>query len=147
MPRARPACSTPGCSTARPTMPAGWCCDDCVNWQPIRGFYQMNKTIDIHFDDLDPIGVVHNARYAVLLERAISLYWWEHGLSFVDSRPNSPDMVAVVREFSITYHAPIRGTGPVDIEFWLDHMGSSSAVYGFRFQSVDQSTVYAEGKR
>lgn len=107
----------------------------------------MNKTIHIHFDDLDPIGVVHNARYAVLLERAISLFWNDHGLYFVDSRPGGPDMVAVVREFSITYHAPIRSTGPIDVEFWLDHMGSSSAVYGFRFQSEDRATLYAEGKR
>jgi acyl-CoA thioester hydrolase len=107
----------------------------------------MLKTVHVHFDDLDPVGVVHNARYAVLLERAISLFWHEHGLSFVDSRPNGPDMVAVVREFAITYHAPIRSTGPINVDFWLNNMGSSSAVYGFRFLSEDHATVFAEGKR
>ena len=28
--------------------------------------------VDVHFDDLDAMGVLHNARYAVLVERALS---------------------------------------------------------------------------
>lgn len=28
----------------------------------------------MHFDDLDPMGVLHNARYAVLVERAITAW-------------------------------------------------------------------------
>ncbi|GIH05870.1 thioesterase [Rhizocola hellebori] len=114
---------------------------------PLLDTFGAVKRLDIHFDDLDPVGVVHNARYAILLERAISLFWHEHGMSFVDSRPSDPDMVAVVREFAITFLAPIRSTGPIDVHFWLDKLGTSSAVYGFRFLSVDHDTAYAEGRR
>jgi acyl-CoA thioester hydrolase len=101
----------------------------------------------VHFDDLDPLAVVHNSRYALILERALSSWFSAHGYTFADGRPTSPDMMAGVREFAITYHVPIRGTGPVDVHFWLDKLGTSSAVYGFRFLSSDHTTVYAEGRR
>ena len=103
--------------------------------------------IAIHFDDLDAMGIVHNARYAVLLERALSAYWSQRGHSYAGGRPTSPDVFHAVREFTITYQAPIRGTGDVLVHFWLDRMGESSAVYGFRFLSPDGGTTFAEGRR
>ncbi|MBV1853308.1 acyl-CoA thioesterase [Catellatospora tritici] len=105
------------------------------------------RTATIHIDDLDIVGIMHNARYALVLERAMSEFWAEHGYGFRDGRPSSSDMIAAVREFTITYHAPIRGTGPVGVQFWLDSMGETSAVYGFRFLSEDGATVYADGRR
>lgn len=105
------------------------------------------QQLDVHFDDLDPVGVVHNARYAVLLERAISQFWNGHGVGFFDGAPSSSDMVAVVREFTITFLTAIRSTGPIHVHFWLDKMGTTSAVYAFRFLSPDHETVYAEGHR
>ncbi|BCJ71667.1 thioesterase [Catellatospora sp. IY07-71] len=101
----------------------------------------------VHLDDLDIVGIMHNARYALILERAMSEFWAEHGYHFHDGAPSSPDMIAAVREFAITYHAPVRGTGPIQVQFWLDSMGGSSAVYGFRFLSEDGATVFADGRR
>ena len=37
--------------------------------------------------------------------------------------------------------------GDVDVHFWLDRMGTSSAEYGFRVLSTDGATVFAEGRR
>jgi acyl-CoA thioester hydrolase len=93
------------------------------------------------------MGIVHNAKYAVLLERALSAYWSVRGHSFEGGRPTTPDVVHAVREYSITYHAPIRGTGEVLVHFWLDRFGESSGVYGFRFTSPDGATLHAEGRR
>jgi acyl-CoA thioester hydrolase len=101
----------------------------------------------IHFDDLDALGVLHNARYAVLVERAMIDWWASHGVSFAGGRPTTPDAFNVVREYSITFHAPVRGTGEIAIEFWLEHMGTSSADYRFRFTSKDGELLYAEGRR
>ena len=101
----------------------------------------------IHFDDLDAMGIVHNARYAVMLERALTTYWAEQGVSFADGRPTTSDVFNVVREFSITYHQPIRGTGEVAVHFWIDRLGESSAVYGFAFRSADLATLFADGRR
>ena len=37
--------------------------------------YGHAEPVAIHFDDLDAMGIVHNARYAVLVERALPPYW------------------------------------------------------------------------
>jgi acyl-CoA thioester hydrolase len=105
------------------------------------------QPVVVHFDDLDAMGIVHNARYAVLLERAIAAYWAAHGHSFAGGRPTTPDVVHAVREFAITYRVPIRGTGEVAVHFWLDSFGRTSAEYGFRFLSADHTVVHAEGRR
>ncbi len=103
--------------------------------------------LTVHFDDLDPVGVMHNARYAIFVERAISSFWAGHGVGFFNGGPSTEDMVAVVAEFSIKFLAPIRSTGPVDVHLWLDSLGETSAVWAFRFLSADGTTVFAEGKR
>ena len=96
----------------------------------------------VHFDDLDAMGVLHNARYAVLVERAIVLWWTRRGVS-----PTSPDAFNVVREYAITFHRPVRGTGEVGVHFWVQRLGTTSADYRFRVTSVDGATVFAEGRR
>ncbi|GAA1879074.1 acyl-CoA thioesterase [Asanoa iriomotensis] len=109
--------------------------------------YGHLERVRIHYDDLDQMGIVHNARYAVLLERALSAYWEEHGFSIANGRPTAPDVFHAVVEFSISYRAPIRGTGDVLIHFWIDKFGQTSGVYGFRITSADGATVHAEGRR
>jgi acyl-CoA thioester hydrolase len=42
---------------------------------------------------------------------------------------------------------PVRGTGTVHFHFWVDKLGESSVVYGFRVLSTDGGTVHAEGHR
>jgi acyl-CoA thioester hydrolase len=101
----------------------------------------------VHFDDLDAMGVLHNSRYAVLVERALTLWWTERGVSFTGGRPTTPDAFNVVREYAITFHRPVRGTGEVNVHFWLDRLGTSSADYRFRVTSTDGATVFAEGRR
>ncbi|WP_433211454.1 acyl-CoA thioesterase [Dactylosporangium sp. CS-047395] len=101
----------------------------------------------VHFDDLDPMGIVHNARYAVFLERALSQWWAARGVSFAGGRPSSPDAVHAVAEYAISYRAPVRGTGDIGVQFWIETLGESSAVYRFRILSADGGTVHAEGRR
>lgn len=103
--------------------------------------------VTVHFDDLDAMGILHNARYAVLLERALTPYWAERGVAYRGGRDTPPDVFHAVREFTITYRAPIVGTGPVAVHFWLEHFGTSSAEYAYQFRSVDGHTVHAEGRR
>ncbi|GAA3959137.1 acyl-CoA thioesterase [Actinoplanes auranticolor] len=101
----------------------------------------------VHFDDLDAMGMLHNSRYAVLVERAIVLWWAERGVSFSGGRPTTPDAFNVVREYAVTFHRPVRGTGEISVHFWLESMGTTSADYRFRVTSTDGATVYAEGRR
>jgi acyl-CoA thioester hydrolase len=109
--------------------------------------YGHTTRVPVHFDDLDALGVLHNARYAVLIERAMINWWAERGVSFAGGRPTTPDAFNVVREYAITFHAPVRGTGEITVHFWLENLGTTSADYRFRFTSADGETVYAEGRR
>src|SRR5262245_44151294 len=111
-----------------------------------RGYGQV-AVQPVHFDDLDPMGMVHNARYALLIERALATFWTHHGHILRNGRPITADAFNVVKEFSISYRAPIRGTGDVFVHFWLEHLGSSCWVYNFRLLSADVTTVFAEGRR
>jgi acyl-CoA thioester hydrolase len=101
----------------------------------------------VHFDDLDAMGMVHNARYALLVERAITTWWAGHGVSFAGGRPTGPDAFNAVREFAISYHRPVLGTGEVVVHFWIERLGRTSADYHFRVLSSDGATVHAEGRR
>jgi acyl-CoA thioester hydrolase len=103
--------------------------------------------VEVHFDELDPMGLLHNARYALLFERALAAFWAGHGHSFVEGRPSTPDAFNVVRSASITYHRPVRGIGEVAVNVWLAHLGESSGDYRFRLTSIDGSVLYAEGSR
>ena len=109
--------------------------------------YGVTETVDVHFEDLDAQGVVHNARYVLLLERAMSAYWTRNGYPWDPSSPQFMSVFFVVKEFTITYHAPITRPGPVSVQFWIDHLGTTSAVYDFRVVSRDGTVTYAEGRR
>lgn len=43
-------------------------------------------TMPVHFDDLDALGVLHNARFGILFERAMIAWWAERGVSFSGGR-------------------------------------------------------------
>ena len=108
--------------------------------------YGHVELLPVHFDDLDPMGMVHNAWYAPLIERALAMFWKQRGHAFREGRPITPDAFNVVKEFSIRYRAPIRGTGDT-----LVHFGSSTSVDPLgcmtRLLSSNGTIVYAEGRR
>ena len=114
---------------------------------PTAIHYGHTEPVVVHFDDLDAMGIVHNARYAVLLERALSAFWTRYGFSFAGGGPTQPDVVHAVAEYAISYRAPIRGTGPIAVHFWIERLGEASATYGFRVLSDDGSVLHAEGRR
>jgi len=105
------------------------------------------EQVQVHFEDLDALGVVHNGRYVLLLERALAAYWTRAGWAFDLAASSFKDVFFVVREFAITYHVPITRVGPVHVQLWLDHLGNTSAVYGFRVLSEDETVTHAEGRR
>lgn len=105
------------------------------------------EPIFIHVDDLDFMGLLHNARYAIMLERALTMYWEGVGYSFASGATRHPDTFINVAEYSIKYLRPVVGTGNIRVHFWVDHLGQSSVVYAFRVLSEKDPTVHAEGRR
>jgi acyl-CoA thioester hydrolase len=101
----------------------------------------------VHFDDLDSQGLVHNSRFAVMLERSLTDFWESQGYTYRADQPRHPDTSVIVAEYSITYRAPVRGTGDIYIHFWVEKLGRTSVVYAFRVLSADKQTVHAQGRR
>lgn len=107
--------------------------------------YGHLEIVPVYFDDLDAMGIVHHARYAFLVDRALSGYWGRQGYVMGDSQ--SEDSFQAVRELTLSYLAPIRRTGEVAVHLWLNHLGRTSLEYGFRIRSLDGVTTYVEGRR
>ena len=105
------------------------------------------EQVMIHFEDLDAMGVVHNGRYVNVFERALVAYWGRAGWSYDPSHPRFAEMLFVVREFTITYHAPISRMGTVQVQLWIERLGTTSVIYGLRILSDDETVVHAEGRR
>ncbi|QVQ54996.1 acyl-CoA thioesterase [Spiractinospora alimapuensis] len=93
------------------------------------------------------MGMLHNAKYAVLVERAITAYWVRQGWAPDPARSVFPDVFFAVRETKMLHHVPIMTPGEVVVHFGFARMGRTSGTYGFRVLSADRATVHAEGHR
>lgn len=107
----------------------------------------ISHQVEVHFEDIDSTGVLHNARYLLLAERAFTAFWRSHGWHPDPARSAFSGAVQVVRSQAITYHLPVTGPGPVTVRFWFDRIGRSSYTYAYRILSADASTLHAEGTR
>ncbi|QYC39521.1 Thioesterase superfamily protein [Nonomuraea coxensis DSM 45129] len=107
----------------------------------------VHEPVQVHFDDLDAMGLLHNSRYALLVERAVGAYWQRLGWAPDPAGSAFKDVFLAVREFKVTYHVPIVGPGEPLVHFWMERMGRTSGVYGFRVLSADRTVVHAEGYR
>lgn len=92
---------------------------------------------EVHFDELDPMGILHNARYAVHVERATSALYESLGFRFEREVADNPDQFHVVRRIELDFHRPFVGTGPLQVRIWVDRLGETSCRYGFACISGD----------
>lgn len=98
----------------------------------------------VFFDELDLNGTLHNARFAVHVERAQSALFEQLGKTWSRIEERDPDLHYVVREFRIEFLAPCTAPGPLRVELTGERLGSSSAVYGFR---IGADGACARGER
>jgi acyl-CoA thioester hydrolase len=80
----------------------------------------------IYFDLVDLMGVVHNAAYLLLFERARTDWIQSHGFWY-----GSPDFdwpYYVVRN-EVDYHAPITGGDDVTVTVAVEKLGTSSVTF------------------
>lgn len=101
----------------------------------------------VHFDDLDALGLLHNARYPLMVERAWAELWEEHGISFAGDWVAAGDACNAVKELRITYAAPVTRPGAYAVHLWLERLGTTGLTYGFRLCSSDGAETYAHGTR
>jgi acyl-CoA thioester hydrolase len=103
--------------------------------------------VTVHFDDLDALGLLHNARYPLLVERAWTELWSAYGVRFDGDWHAAGDACNAVRELRISYEAPVTSPGTYAVHLWLDRLGTTGLTYGFRFCSADGTLTYAQGAR
>jgi acyl-CoA thioester hydrolase len=100
----------------------------------------------VFFDELDPMHMLHNSRLVAHIERAIVSYYALAGRKWEANVADNPDQFHVVRDLRIEYLNPV-GAGPMQIEVWVERIGNTSCVYGFRCSSPDGTIDYARGNR
>jgi acyl-CoA thioester hydrolase len=76
--------------------------------------YGRLTPVTVHFDDLDALGLLHNARYPLLVERAWGEFLEEHGFRFAGDWVAAGDACNAVKELRISYEAPVTEPGTVD---------------------------------
>jgi acyl-CoA thioester hydrolase len=85
----------------------------------------------VWFDEFDTLGVLHNARYAIHVERAVSLFF-----ASVQSAADPADLHFLVKQYAVEFVRPFtRQLGELTVELWMERLGTTSAVFGFRCQS------------
>jgi acyl-CoA thioester hydrolase len=101
----------------------------------------------VFFDELDPMQVLHNSRFATHVERAVTSYYATSGRAWETDPANNPDQFHVVRELRIEFLNPVVGPGPIRIDIWVERLGNTSCKYGFLCSSDDGRVPYARGER
>ena len=101
----------------------------------------------VYFDDLDIFGVLHNARYPLLLERTIGDFWKRMGWGGLAELERNPDQFHLVRVNHLEYIKAVEGLDEVRVRVWVEKLGNTSLTFAFSVLPTDQDTVFAKGYR
>jgi acyl-CoA thioester hydrolase len=101
----------------------------------------------VFFDELDVNGNLHNARFAVHVERAQSALFEQLGKGWTDLADRDPDLRYVVRELHVEFLAPMTAPGPMLVELTAAKLGTTSATYLFRCADPAGDVTFAQGHR
>ena len=101
----------------------------------------------VFFDELDPMQMLHNARFAAHVERAIISFYNTSGRTWERDPADNPDQFHVVRELRIEFLNPVVGPRTMKIDVWVERLGNTSCTYGFLCRSHDGRLEYARGER
>lgn len=101
----------------------------------------------VFFDELDPMQVLHNARFLTHVERAVTSFYATSGRKWEADPADNPDQFHVVRELRIEYLNPVVGPRTMRIDIWVERLGNTSCTHGFLCSSDDGGVPYARGER
>ncbi|XVV15016.1 acyl-CoA thioesterase [Actinoplanes sp. CA-131856] len=108
--------------------------------------YGAVQPVEVYYDQLDAARTLYHGEYVRLVDRAATAYWESQGYHHDVDEPEAETFI-LVRDFSITFDRPIRSYGPVLIHLWIERIGTTSYVMGFRVLSASGPEEYAHGSR
>ncbi|HEX4254914.1 MAG TPA: thioesterase family protein [Streptosporangiaceae bacterium] len=111
----------------------------------VRGPFQWLSPV--YFDELDLNGALHNARFAVHVERAQSALFEQLGRGWTSYADRDPDLRYVVRELHVEFLAPLEAPGSLLVELAAGKLGRTSATYLFRCADPESGQTLAQGHR
>src|SRR5690349_20616340 len=88
----------------------------------------------VHFDMLDLLGMLHNAAYLLLFERARTDFWRAHRLS---KDLEGFDWPYYEARNEIDYRAPITTEQDVTVTVWVGGLGRSSVTFAHEITTED----------
>ncbi|TXH32723.1 MAG: acyl-CoA thioesterase, partial [Actinobacteria bacterium] len=86
----------------------------------------------VFFDEMDPLGVMHNSRFAVHVERAQTALFEHLGYGWTDLSQRHEGIVYVVRDMAMEFTAPVSSPGVMRVEVVALRLGRTSATWGYR---------------
>lgn len=101
----------------------------------------------VHFDELDAMHMLHNARFFIHMERTASSFLRDIGRQWETNVADNPDQFSVVKTQTIDYRVPFLGTGELRVEMTIAKLGRTSCSLRFLFTNPDATVVYAKGER
>ncbi|URX61042.1 acyl-CoA thioesterase [Luteibacter anthropi] len=97
--------------------------------------------MDVRWQDLDAYNHVNNSNYLVYLQEA-RLQW----LKDLPGNWYSPEAAPVMAHSEINYRLPIEWPANIEIELYLNRLGTSSMTIGHRIMDADDATrIHADG--
>ena len=86
----------------------------------------------VYFDELDALGVMHNSRFAVHVERAQSALFEALGYGWASFDDRHPDLSYVVAALDLDFLAPVTAPGAMRVDVVALALGRTSATWGYR---------------
>ncbi|MER7077477.1 acyl-CoA thioester hydrolase [Saccharopolyspora kobensis] len=100
--------------------------------EPSSGPHAIDFWSPVHFDELDPNGHLHNARFALHVERAQTAAFAAAGFDTATVLNRHPDLHYVVRRFDVLFHSPVGNAGNLLVALHFTELGRTSATWTFR---------------
>ena len=95
----------------------------------------------VYFDEMDPLGVMHNSRFAVHVERAQSALFEQLGYGWTELSQRHEDIGYVVRATAMEFTAPVASPGVMGVEVVAVRLGRTSATWGYRCSVPGRGTT------
>ena len=93
----------------------------------------------VNYSEIDQMGVVYHARYAVWLDVARTEYLRRAGMSYRELE--AMGFFLVVGDLTMRYHRPARYDDEVNIRCWVRELASRRVTFAYRLTNVESGTL------
>ena len=93
----------------------------------------------VNYSEIDQMGVVYHARYAVWLDVARTEYLRRAGMSYRELE--AMGFFLVVGDLTMRYHRPARYDDVVNVRCWVRELASRRVTFAYRLTHAERGTL------